>query len=110
MVGSISKTAVRFDDAAAIASDAFGGRVRLVDLTESTEGWFNAVYAMTLSDGRRCVLKVAPPPEVAVLRYEHDIMATEIAGLELVGARTSMPVPRVLWSDISCRRLPSSFF
>jgi aminoglycoside phosphotransferase (APT) family kinase protein len=109
VVDSISKTPVSVDVAATIVEDAFGD-VSLVEFTESTEGWFNAVYVMTLSDGRRCVLKVAPPPEVAVLTYERDIMATEVAALALVRERTTVPVPRVLWSDRSCRRLPSPLF
>jgi aminoglycoside phosphotransferase (APT) family kinase protein len=110
VVGSISKTPVTFDVAAAIVGDAFGGGVSLTQLTELTEGWFNAAYVMELSDGRRCVLKVAPPPDVAVLTYERDIMATEVAALRLVREHTSVPVPRVLWSDTTCRRLPSSLF
>jgi aminoglycoside phosphotransferase (APT) family kinase protein len=109
VVASISKTHVDVDVAATIVQDAFG-HVELVDFTELTEGWFNAAYVMTLSDGRRCVVKVAPPPEVAVLTYERDIMATEVAALALVGERTTVPVPRVLWSDTSCRRLPSPLF
>ncbi|HZX55004.1 MAG TPA: aminoglycoside phosphotransferase family protein [Ilumatobacteraceae bacterium] len=110
MVGSISKTLVGHEQAAAIVVDAFGADVHLVELTEATEGWFNAAYVMTLSDGRRCVLKVAPPPGIAVLTYEHDIMATEVAALALVAERTTMPVPHVLWSDTTCRRLPSALF
>ena len=37
-------------------------------------------------------------------------MATEVAALRLVRERTTVPVPRVLWSDTSCRRLPSPLF
>src|SRR3954471_7119458 len=110
MVASISKTPVSRDQAAAIVHDAFGGDTQLVDITEATEGWFNATYVLTLSDDRRCVLKVAPPPEVTVLTYEHDIMATEVAALALMAQRTTMPVPHVVWSDTSCRRLPSALF
>jgi len=110
VVGSISKTPVGPEQAAAIVADAFGAEVTLLDLTEATEGWFNAAYVMTLSDGRRCVLKVAPPPGVAVLTYEHDIMATEVAALRLMVERTTLPVPPVLWSDTSYRRLPSALF
>jgi aminoglycoside phosphotransferase (APT) family kinase protein len=107
---SVSKTAVSFEVAAAIVADAFGDVAELVGFTECTEGWFNTTYAMTLADGRRCVLKVAPPPDVLVLTYERDIMATEVAALHLVRACTTAPVPRVLWSDTSCRRLPSPLF
>jgi aminoglycoside phosphotransferase (APT) family kinase protein len=110
VVQSISKTPVDIDAASAIARDAFGADISVVDLTELTEGWFNAAYVLTLDDGQRCVLKVAPPPHVAVLTYERDIMTTEVAALGLVRDRTTVPVPLVLWSDTSCRRLPSSLF
>jgi len=110
VVDSISKTPVSFEVASSIVADAFGRGVALVDLSELTEGWFNAAYTMSLDDGRRCVLKVAPPPDVTVMRYEHEIMATEITALRVVRERTSVPVPEVLWSDTSCRRLPSELF
>ena len=74
MAKSISKTPITREVAAQIAADAFDGAA-LLDLSECTEGWFNAVHLLTMVDGRRAILKVAPPPDVAVLRYERDIMA-----------------------------------
>jgi aminoglycoside phosphotransferase (APT) family kinase protein len=109
MVGSITKTPVSRATGVEIARDAFG-TVELVGFDELTEGWFNAAYRMTLADGRSAVLKVAPPPGVTVMRYEHDIMATEVAALRTVGERTSVPVPSVLHHDTSCVRLPSELF
>jgi len=107
---SISKTPVTLETAAAIVGDAFGDDVSLAGFEELTEGWFNAAHLLTLDDDQRYVLKVAPPPGVAVLTYERDIMATEVAALRLVRHHTSVPVPEVVWSDTSCRRLPSSLF
>jgi aminoglycoside phosphotransferase (APT) family kinase protein len=106
---SISKTAVSKDVAAAIAVDAFGD-VELVQFDELTDGWFNAAYALSLSDGRRVVLKVAPPPDVEVLTYERDILRAEVEALRLVRAHTSAPVPGVLWFDESCKRVRSPLF
>ena len=39
--------------------------------------------ATKLTDGREGVVKVAPPPEVRVLRYEHDLLTTEVQALRL---------------------------
>jgi len=44
---------------------------------ELTDGEFNSAYRVRLEDGRPAVLKLAPPPGAAVLRYERGIMATE---------------------------------
>ena len=107
---SISKTVVPEPAARAIVADAFGAGARLRSFEELTEGFFNAAYAIALGDGRRCVLKVAPPPGVPVLRYERDIIHAEVAAMRLVKQRTSMPVPAICWFDASRRRLPSPFY
>lgn len=109
MVKSISKTPITREVAAQIAGDAFGGAA-LLDVDECTEGWFNAVHLLTLADGRQAILKVAPPPEVAVLRYERDIMAAEVEVMRLVSDHTDVPIARVLWHDTSCTRVPSELF
>jgi len=106
---SISKTPVRQDVAALLIGDAFGD-VAIEAFEELTDGWFNAAYALNLSDGRRVVLKVAPPPDVEVLTYEHDIIHAEVTALGLVRAHTGAPVPEVLWFDDSLRRLASPWF
>lgn len=45
--------------------------------SELTDGWFNTAYRVLLDDGRPAVVKLAPPTDAAVLRYELGIMATE---------------------------------
>src|SRR5436189_510305 len=110
MVESISKTQVDRDTAEAIITAAFGETTTLLALDECEEGWFNAVYRISVSDGTNCVLKVAPPPEVRVLRYEHDIITTEVEALGLVRERTSVPVPAVLVFDDSCELVQSPYF
>lgn len=110
MAKSISKAHVALDAARLVVRDAFGDGARLVDLRELTDGWFNAAYELALEDGRAFVLKVAPPPDVAVLRYERDIIRAEVEALTLVRARTSAPVPEVVWFDDSGRRVRSPLF
>jgi hypothetical protein len=41
---------------------------------ELTDGWFDAAYRVRLDDGRPAVVKVAPPADVPVLRYELGIV------------------------------------
>ncbi|WP_093838575.1 phosphotransferase family protein [Streptomyces aidingensis] len=64
--------------------------------TELTDGWYNAAYRVVLDDGRAAVVKVAPPADVPVLRYERGIMATEAAIYRLAGAYGGIPGPEVL--------------
>ena len=110
MVESISKTPVTAEQAAAVVERAFGPDAALASFTECTEGWFNAVHRLALADGTSCILKVAPPPDVRVLRYEHDLLTTEVEALRLVRERTDVPVPEVLAWDEACDLLPTPYF
>lgn len=110
MVDSISKTKITTAEASSLVTAAFGADASLASCAECEEGWFNGVYRLELGDGSRCVLKVAPPPGVRVLRYEHDIVTSEVEALRLVRERTDLPVPAVLAWDPSGRLLPSPWF
>ncbi|WP_353809013.1 phosphotransferase family protein [Agromyces sp. SYSU T00194] len=68
---------------------------------EITEGWFNVAYRITLRDGERVVLKIAPPAGVAVLTREVGMMRAELEAMRLVSTRTSVPVPRIDHVDLS---------
>ena len=109
MVQSISKTPITEHQAASVVDAAFDGQASLMSMRECDEGWFNAVYRLGLSDGRDVILKVAPLASVRVLRYEHDIMSTEVDALRLIGDRTGVPVPRVLRWDPTSHLLPSPY-
>jgi aminoglycoside phosphotransferase (APT) family kinase protein len=93
-----------------ICFDTFGAAAMVRAFEELTDGYFNAAYLIELADGRRCVLKVAPPDAVRVLRYERDIMHAEVEVMRLVRARTAMPVPEIFRFDATCRLLASPYF
>lgn len=107
---SISKTRIAPATAAAIVERAFGADAALAELQELTEGFFNAAYLLRLAGGRRCVLKIAPPANVPVLRYERNIIYAEVATIELVRAGTSVPAPAVLHFDDTCQLVGSPYF
>ena len=79
-------------------------------LRELTDGWFNAVHEIGLDDGRRVVLKIAPPPDAPVMTYERDLMATEVATMRLVRSDPAIPVPAVLFHDDSRRLCDAPYF
>lgn len=68
-------------------------------VVELGNGWFNVVYRARLRDGARVVLKIAPPAGVEVLTYERGAMDVELAALDLIRARTGVPVPVVDFVD-----------
>ena len=97
----------------AMARRAFGGvglAPQASALQELQDGWFNAVYAATLADGRRVILKIAPPPAAEVMTYERGLMATEVATMRLARSSPAIPVPAVLHHDDSCTLCDSPWF
>ena len=65
---------------------------------------------MTLDHNERVVLKVAPPPDVKLLRYEAGLMKAEIEAMRVVREQTEMPVPEVLCYDPSRRLAAGEFY
>jgi aminoglycoside phosphotransferase (APT) family kinase protein len=91
-----------------VVSVAFGPRAGLATVRELTDGWFNAAYAIELDDGRKAMVKVAPPPHLRLLTYETDLMRAEIEFLTRAAA-AGVRVPRVLYSDLSRTLLESDY-
>ena len=65
-------------------------------IQELSGGYFNTAFLVTLDDGQKLVLKVAPSPQATVLRQEHDMMNIELQAMKLAAARTSLPVPHIV--------------
>ncbi|MFD5233373.1 phosphotransferase family protein [Streptomyces qaidamensis] len=83
-------------DALLRASSGIGCRVE----SELTDGWFNSAYRVVLDDGRPAVVKLAPPADVTVLRYELGIMATEAMVYRRIEALPGgwVPTPALLYA------------
>ncbi|MEV7389812.1 aminoglycoside phosphotransferase family protein [Streptomyces sp. NPDC091215] len=78
------------------AATGMGCRVE----AELTDGWFNTAYRVRFDDGRAAVVKLAPPAEAPVLRYERGIMATETMVYRRLAslAEGAVPAPVLLHS------------
>ncbi|WP_313638346.1 phosphotransferase, partial [Paenibacillus sp.] len=107
---SFTKTKLTTDQQSILVGAAFGSHVNIIRSTELTGGYFNAAYDLLLSDGRAMILKIAPSDETDTLSYEHDIMATEVAAMQLMKSKGTVPVPEVYAYDNSKNLISSEFF
>jgi aminoglycoside phosphotransferase (APT) family kinase protein len=107
---SVSKRNIDVATARQIVTVAFGAHAAIRRYDDLRDGYFNAAYQIDLADGRRAVLKVAPPPDVRVLRYEQGILGSEVQMLRLVAQHTSVPVPEVYYHDGSHAIIDSEYF
>lgn len=110
---SITKNRQSLDTLRRMVARAYGPD-QVVDTddfaAELGHGWFNVAYRIGLRDGRQVVLKIAPPPGVSVMTYEHDMMHNEVAALGLVQAHTDVPVPAVDHFDASLELCDAPWF
>ena len=84
--------------------------VEMTGYQELTEGYYNVAYALTLSDGREVILKVAPRPDVRIMSYERNIMRSEVDAMWMVADDPDIPAPKVLGYDDSCSICDSPYF
>ncbi|WMT42229.1 phosphotransferase [Paenibacillus sp. D2_2] len=75
----------------------FAGAKSIVHTEELTDGMYNTAYTLTLSDGMKVVLKVAPDPSIKSMRYEKGMMRSEVEVLRLLRDQGGIPVPEVYY-------------
>jgi aminoglycoside phosphotransferase (APT) family kinase protein len=92
---------------------AFGGVTLAAGedaVVELKEGWFNVVYNVRLSDGRKVILKIAPPINAEILTYEKNIMTTEVASMRTAAQNPAIPVPEIYYFDTARDLCDSDYF
>ncbi|BAJ28597.1 MULTISPECIES: phosphotransferase [Kitasatospora] len=72
--------------------------VEVVSATPLTGGLYNAARLLELADGRRLVLKCAPPPGTPGLAHERGLLGTERL-FHALAADAGLAVPEVLHHD-----------
>jgi aminoglycoside phosphotransferase (APT) family kinase protein len=107
-VDSLTRHPLDEGQIATLVGHAFGPGARLDHCVELTGGTFNAVHGVDLVDGRRLVLKVAPPPQVPLLTYEHDLIWAEAHFYRRARA-AGLPVPEVCSIGLDRVALPRDY-
>ncbi len=107
---SITKTNVHASTIERIIKNLLGSQSAVVESAELPEGFYNSAYRITCADGAKYVLKVAPPDDIPILRYEKNILEAEVDVMRLVKARTEMPVPAILGHDDTRTVLLSPYY
>jgi len=80
------------------------------NVMELSDGWANMAYVITLADGRKVVLKIAPAKGKRVMRCEKDNMRSEVEALRLVAEIGGVPVPHLYVYDPSCTLIAAEYF
>lgn len=96
---SITKTSISNNQIIQIVKKAFGEKSAVKEIKELKDGCFNTAYLLTLRENQKIVLKVSPPKNVIVMRYEKNIMANEVHVLNKIYSSGVIPVPKVMFYD-----------
>ena len=107
---SITKSKLTPEQIHIMTRQAFGNETKPEIITELADGYFNTAYMLTLTNGLKTVLKVSPPKEVAVMRYEKNIMETEVYVLNKIKSLGDIPIPKVFYYDQSGEIIKNDFF
>lgn len=107
---SLTKAPIPIETAQAIVYSHLGNQRRIAGFQELDEGFFSTAYQIDLEDGLRCVLKIAPPDSVKLLRYEKNILQAEVAVMRLARQQAGIPAPEIYSYDPTRSLLEREFF
>ncbi len=93
---SITKTRLSAEQITILAEKAFGNDCIIRDIRELNDGFFNSGFLVDLDGCRKMVLKVSPIKNIRVMRYEKNIMDTEVYVLNKLNSVQGVPAPKVL--------------
>lgn len=113
-VTSRTKNHIDVDTIQRLARANFGPAAQVAAVEELTGGMFNALYSVVFageSAAGQCelVLKVGADPACFTLKYEKDIMASEVAVYERLTG-TGVPAPRVVKADFTRKLINADYF
>ena len=106
---SISKNKLTDEKIRELAGAAFPG-CTVSEIEEMNAGLCNALYKLTLNDGRKTVLKVSSPGMHGKATNEQWLMESETAAMKLAEQDPRLKVPKVLFYDDTMTRCSGKYF
>lgn len=91
-------------------TEKYFGDNHLIEATELLEGMCNVAYRLTLEDGTRVILKIAPQFQDNLMANEINMMDAEVKAMQLVKENTSIPVAKVYCYNTSCTICSNPYF
>ena len=79
-------------------------------IEKSEQAHTNTVYVITLSGGKKVVLKVGPYTNVRLMHHEKNMMYTEVTVLQKMKNYTSIEVPEMYYYDASNTEFNGEYF
>jgi len=107
-----SKTKINLDrnQIEKLIKNVFGQETQIVSFEEIKEGWSNTIFSICLGNKHEVILKIAPSSDLKTLRYEKNIMKTEVEVLKLLKDNTIVPVPKVYFYDTTGSEIENEYF
>jgi aminoglycoside phosphotransferase (APT) family kinase protein len=80
------------------------------EIKELSDGWYNSVFSAIDKNGKKYVIKIAPPKDARVLSYERNLMASEVKFYRLLNEKTAIKTPQIIYSDFTDKIIPTAYF
>ncbi len=109
-MNSITKTSISNEKIIQVVKKAFGEHTTVNAIKELKEGYINTAYLLTIQGNQQIVLKVSPPKDVKVMRYENSIMRNEVYALNKISSIGDVPAPKVLYYDSDRDIIENEYF
>jgi aminoglycoside phosphotransferase (APT) family kinase protein len=106
---SITKSKLTNEQIYEMVKKGFGSSIKPEVVRELKDGYYNTAYMLVLDSGLKTVLKVSPPKDIQVMRYEKNIMEAEVEVLNALRSIGDIPVPKIFHYD-SCKEIIDSGF
>lgn len=106
---SITKNRQSPETLRALTCAAFPERT-VHQITELTEGMFNAAYRIDYADGSASILKIAAATQEGLLSNEINLMQAEVASMRIAREHGLPGVAQVQFSDFSRTRCSGPYF